>query len=650
MIIKIGYVSGKESGCVFMGKLRAVFVVSVMMFLVSFSSLGKAGAEELEAAESSNCNHSFQVRSNLVINSDGTFSRIEKITKGTITVENYSSDFTLLGSKTLSLNLPEYIGFYFGKKYNFVISGQRNDEEIDDREVVNVAVYNKAWEKINSVGITARDSSDTGTRLVFGEDARFGEKDGMFYIHAERIRYADALGVCHQENKIYCINEETWEWTTNDNIIVSHSFDEYILPDEAETASQGGITLVNLCDGYPKRSVLLSRLEADSLKRTVAIPLMPVYGEYGDNYTGVRIGGAEQSSSHYLTAVNSVFQDEETYTNYRNDYAVSNIYVLSVPKEGLSEENVVRTQITNYNQGDMLYGSNLSTPKLVKLSDDSFLLMWSIYHDLYYVMLDAAGNPVGDIRCKNNAISDDVSFILSDCQPVVYQGKVIWYTTNGFHASVPVFLSLEPVSGDLKLYGDVSVLKTTSNITEDTESGDGEKTVVGQICTIGKLKYRITSVEEDSLTVEVAGITKKGCKKLVIPDEACIEGNYYEVIGIADGAFRNCTKLKEVELGRTNIRYIGKKAFMGCKRLKEITLSRSVREIGKKAFYGCRKLEDIYDGYGVTSIGKKAFKGCKSLYGDHIRMKKKMKKIVQNQNGIHEDYRVKKLGNGYLLY
>lgn len=634
-----------------MRKLYILFVVSVMMFLVLFSSLVKAGAEEIKAAESKNCNNSSQVCSNLVVNSDGTFSRIEKITEGTITVENYSSDFVLLSSKTLPLNLPRYIGFYFGEKYNFVISGQRNDEEVDDREVVNITVYNKAWEKVNSVGITAKDSSDAGTRLVYGENARFGEKDGMFYIHAERLRYADVLGVCHQENKIYCVNEETWEWTTNNNILVSHSFSEYILPDETETASQGGITLINLGDGYPKRSVLLSKLDADSLERTAAIPLMSVYGDYGDNYTGVRIGGAEQSSSHYLTAVNSVFQDEETYTNYRNTYAVSNIYVLSVPKDGLSEENVVKIQITSYNQGDMLYGTNPSTPKLIKLSEASFLLMWSIYHDLYYVMLDAAGNTVGDIRCKNNAISEDVSFILSDCQPVVCQGKVIWYVTNGFHASVPVFLSLEPVSGDLKIYGDISVLKTISNITEDTESGgDEEKTVIGETYTIGKMRYCITSVEEGKPTVEVVGISKKDCKKLIIPAEVCIEGNYYEVIGIADGVFRKCTKLKEAELSRTNIRYIGKNAFRGCKRLKEIILSESVRKIGKKAFYGCRKLEDIYDGYGVASIGKKAFKGCCSLYGDHIRMKKKMKKIVQKQNGIHEDYRVKKIGNGYLAY
>lgn len=79
---------------------------------------------------------------------------------------------------------------------------------------------------------------------------------------------------------------------------------------------------------------------------------------------------------------------------------------------------------------------------------------------------------------------------------------------------------------------------------------------------------------------------------------------------IPEYAFKNCIKLKEVELNEVNC--IRNNAFLNCKSLKNVRNSSSVETIEKYAFSDCSSLK-ASDFSGVKHIQEGAFYGCKSL-------------------------------------
>lgn len=118
-----------------------------------------------------------------------------------------------------------------------------------------------------------------------------------------------------------------------------------------------------------------------------------------------------------------------------------------------------------------------------------------------------------------------------------------------------------------------------------------------------------------------------------------IEGPHnldYDVIAIADNAFRGCPGLTQVTIP-TTIETIGDNAFYDCSSLTSLSIPNSVETIGAAAFQGCTSLttitlprtryttisDHLFDGCTslaevtvpskVTSIGSYSFYGCKNL-------------------------------------
>ncbi len=67
---------------------------------------------------------------------------------------------------------------------------------------------------------------------------------------------------------------------------------------------------------------------------------------------------------------------------------------------------------------------------------------------------------------------------------------------------------------------------------------------------------------------------------------------YGDVGVIAPYAFKNCTKIKSVELPKT-ITYIGKGAFKNCTNLESIKIQTNIEYIGENAFENCKNLHYI---------------------------------------------------------
>ncbi len=64
------------------------------------------------------------------------------------------------------------------------------------------------------------------------------------------------------------------------------------------------------------------------------------------------------------------------------------------------------------------------------------------------------------------------------------------------------------------------------------------------------------------------------------------------LVQIGEGAFRNCTKLKEVVIP-DGVKYIERSAFENCTSLESVTIPSTLEFLGKDAFAGCTSLKNI---------------------------------------------------------
>ena len=92
-----------------------------------------------------------------------------------------------------------------------------------------------------------------------------------------------------------------------------------------------------------------------------------------------------------------------------------------------------------YVEGDETLRDEAGTPHLVKIDDNRFLVMWNVYKwwnasdthkeeyettTMNYVFIDGNGNLLGE--------ASTVEAVLSDCEPVVWNDKVVWYSSESY--------------------------------------------------------------------------------------------------------------------------------------------------------------------------------------------------------------------------
>lgn len=107
-------------------------------------------------------------------------------------------------------------------------------------------------------------------------------------------------------------------------------------------------------------------------------------------------------------------------------------------------------------------------------------------------------------------------------------------------------------------------------------------------------------VNSDGKTCVVVGIGGYQGSELYIPEY--IRG--YEVVGIGDYAFAECSQLTKLVIPDT-ITSIGERAFYACTGLTEFTIPKTVSKIGKQIFYKAENLSTVYynTSYSDVSYG-----------------------------------------------
>jgi len=154
-------------------------------------------------------------------------------------------------------------------------------------------------------------------------------------------------------------------------------------------------------------------------------------------------------------------------------------------------------------------------------------------------------------------------------------------------------------------------------------SNDGDKAPVvknGIKVTIKNIKYMVTS-DDDTKAARFMGVKKKN-KSVTIPSAIKIQGDYYKVKSIANGACKGNKKLQKLVIGN-NVRKIGKNAFKNCRNLKNIKIKTKYLNQGKvkkDAFKGINKNAAVQVPEGKVKSYKKLIKAKGA--GKKVQVKK----------------------------
>ena len=354
------------------------------------------------------------VKSYLTVCDNGNYMRVQAgAIEGKLLVEYYSSDFEPLSTKLIDNELPIFGAFYDSGNNYYVLSGQENPKQNDSLEVFRITKYDKNWNRIKSCSLYGANTTvpfDAGS-------ARMTHSGDHLLVRTCHEMYKSSDGNNHQSNVTIEVDMPSMTITDSYTGImnveygyVSHSFNQFIKTDGTH------IVALDHGDAHPRSAVLVKYNSDFTTGKffpsyyekggNVDVVTYPEYTSGHYNYTGAAIGGFDVSSSSYIVAQSTVDLD------YINTSKTRNVYVSAVSKD-LSTNKL--NKITSYAEGT----DSASAPQLVKINDNSFLLLWARHTKVSCVKLNADGTVNGSIHTFEGS--------LSDCQPVIKNGRAVWY-------------------------------------------------------------------------------------------------------------------------------------------------------------------------------------------------------------------------------
>ena len=397
--------------------LSGAMAVSTAVSAGSFSAFAVA---QCVAYSGSNVNAqdyvqwSNTVKSYLTVCDNGNYMRVQSgAIEGKLLVEYYSSDFEPLSTKLIDNELPIFGAFYDSCDNYYVLSGQENPKQNDSLEVFRITKYDKNWNKIKSCGLYGANTTvpfDAGS-------ARMTHSGDHLLVRTCHEMYKSSDGNNHQSNVTIEVDMPSMTITDSytgvmnvDYGYVSHSFNQFIKTDGNH------IVALDHGDAHPRSAVLVKYNSDFTTGKffpsyyekggNIDVVTYPEYTSGHYNYTGAAIGGFDVSSSSYIVAQSTVDLD------YINTSKTRNVYVSAVSKD-LSTNKL--NKITSYAEGT----DSASAPQLVKINNNSFLLLWARDTKVSCVKLNADGTVTGSIHTFEGS--------LSDCQPVIKNGRAVWY-------------------------------------------------------------------------------------------------------------------------------------------------------------------------------------------------------------------------------
>jgi hypothetical protein len=338
-----------------------------------------------------------------------------------VVVATYDAEGALQSAKELPPELPKFGTFLSGSTYNYIAYGQDNPHESDTLEVIRIVKYDKDWNRISAASVR-----DCFTIEPFDNACQMAESDNILALHTARTRYLTEDGKNHQSQLTVFVDTSTMRVTNAGDLgrfqsnHVSHSFNQRVLFDGRKAV------LLDHGDAYP-RSVVLHK-QGNGLADFNESDLFSIPGAVGANCTGVTVDGFEMSSANYIAAITTIDHSKaKNYTSFEITGLTldqRDILLLTAPRGNAGNNTVNQIVLAKYTGTDKI----ASSPKLVKLSDDKFAVLWQEFTldhtrgSLKYVFVDGSGQKIGAVQSADA--------VLSEVQPIVSGSDILWYTNE----------------------------------------------------------------------------------------------------------------------------------------------------------------------------------------------------------------------------
>ena len=389
------------------------------------------------------------------IGSDGTWLYFQEL----------NSKFKEMSMSAFTLPLPIFGGAYKADDGYYAVYGESNTGESDDKEVIRVVHYDK---EMNELAYCSIKGINTNTPFDAGS-LRMTMSGTDLYIHTCHKMYKSNDGLNHQANMTFKIDTSTMTCTESNTGVSyegtgysSHSFNQFVLNDGTYLyrADHG--------DAYPRAVVVNKASLTGSVASVTKTYAFTIPGATGANATGVTLEGFEQSASNLLLAGTSVPLDDAD--NYSAS-AQRNIYLTVIPKSftGSSDATQATTKYLTSFTGSS-YSTKLRYVHLVKISADSFALMWTEVSGSEStekaMLIDGSGNVK-----KAAQTVEGVEY--SDMQPVYSDGMIYWFRSNG---KTITYYSMSATDFSVQAGGESVTPTPTPVPTSSTGGGDNDPT------------------------------------------------------------------------------------------------------------------------------------------------------------------------------
>ena len=409
--------------------LSAAILLLVLMPVVKAEALAPATSTNINKHDYSGYYNSWGTlpKSFLTTTSDGGYMRVESV-GSRVVIEYYNAALQITSQQYINNELPLFGGFYEGRDYYFLAFAQENLNQYSGVETLRVVRYSKNWQRQAACYITTGNSY----RPLYAGSLSMVQNGDFLYVQTCHEKYADSSGTHHQSKMTFSIRISTMVLRDKNHAggsiskgFVSHSFNQF--------SKMDGSSLVTVDHGDANpRSIVLCRYNNHSDGSAAVssyvsyVDLLNFDSRIGENQTGATVGDFQVTSSHYLVAGSSIYQQAGSY------YSDSkNVYLIAV-----SKSNFASKKMTFFTSEDPAARKSFHNPYLIKITDNQLMLLWGRDDKIYYCYVNAAGNRISQTL--------EMPGSLSDCHPVVSKGFVVWYTTD---RSAPKFQSIDTFGG-----------------------------------------------------------------------------------------------------------------------------------------------------------------------------------------------------------
>lgn len=339
-------------------------------------------------------------------------------------IHKLNSKMKYLSKKVVRLGkFDVFGGFYQGGDGNFYVAlGYNNFKESRTKTVIKVQQYDSNWKRRKTCAIKGGASNSfTGIFAPFeAGSCRMDLKGTRLYLFTARKMFMGDDGVRHQSNISFEIDTRTMKAREANDSYSSHSFNQYV-------KSKGDdLYLVDHGDAYPRAVVLtISKKHDTDEQERKRINVFNIMGCIGSNYTGLTVGGMEVGLDNVLVCGSAQPHGYKVRGVKGHEYGLyHNIYLTVADRDG---ENSKVIWLTKYHPKKSK--TLVSEPRMVKLSDDRFAILYSTVprkydmqkqkSTLHYVVVDNNGKKVYSKAYKNMQFDGET-------QPILYRGYIQW--------------------------------------------------------------------------------------------------------------------------------------------------------------------------------------------------------------------------------